>query len=152
MTTLERYLRAFVGALRMTLRGERPLALRVDERFPNLSQWWRATVALTDAAIAAAEGNGLDRAKRQALIVRVDRRDVSMETILAAVRFHAAQEFPHLMRADGQFNYLAIQATILNDRYLVHQLGESTGLPAPVKLALDALGAHLASLPSPDAL
>lgn len=147
MNRFERYARAFFGALRMTARGELPPALRVHQRYPALSAWWSGTIAGVDAVIAAADAHGFDKARRESLILRVDKRDISMETILAAVRFHAEKEFPHLMRVEGQYNLLGIHATNMNDRYLILRLGQADELPAAVREAIEALAAHLEQAP-----
>lgn len=147
---LQRYWRAFVGALRMTLRGE--VAQTMQERYPHLSLWLRSTVKLTDAACAAADANGLPKAAREAFKLRIEGRDVSMETILATVRFHADQELPTLMRRPDDFNYVTLQATLMNDHFLVSRLAQAESLPADVRAAVNALTVHVQNLPKRDAL
>ena len=147
MNRFERYARAFFGALRMTLRGELPPALRVHQQYPELSAWWAGTIASVDAVIAAAEAHGVDKARRESLLLHSEKRDVSMATILGGVRFHAEREFPHLMRVNGNYNALAIYATNMNDRYLVLRLAQADELPAPVREAVEALATHLEQVP-----
>jgi len=158
LNTLRRYLRAFVGALRLTLRGEKITPL--PERYPNLTAWWRETIRLTDAALSAADASALPAPARAAWTRHIEGRTVSLETILTTVRYHAATEFPELMRVQGDYNYLALQATNINDLFLLRKLlDESTPtgsppslLPAPVRETVAALAAHLSALPSKDAL
>lgn len=147
MNRFERYARAFFGALRMTLRGEMPPALRVHQQYPQLSAWWAGTIASVDAVITAADAHGFGKARRESLVLHIEKRDVSMETILDGVRFHAEKEFPHLMRAQGQYNMLGIHATNMNDHYLILKLGQVDDLPADVREAVEALAAHLERAP-----
>lgn len=147
MNTVGRYVRAFFGALRLTIRGELPPGLRVHQQYPELSAWWAGTIAGVDAVIAAADAHGFDKARRESLVLHIEKRDVSMATILAGVRFHAEKEFPHLMRVEGNYNALAIYATNMNDRYLVLRLGQAEELPAAVREAVEGLAAHLENAP-----
>ncbi len=145
MKPLARYLRAFVGAARMTLRGE--VVQGVQDPYPNLTAWWRGIIELTDAVTRTADSNGLPKPAREKVILRVEGRDTSMQTILAAVRFHAAEEFPLLMRRQDEFNYLTLQATVINDRFLIFKLAQVESLPAAVKIAIEKLSTHLETLP-----
>lgn len=147
---IRRYLRAFIGALRLTLRGQTVPPL--TKRYPNLSAWWRGISERTNAVIAAADANGLPKSAREALVLRVEGRDMSMETILAAARYHAEQELPALMRREDDFSYLTLQAIVMNDRFLAQKLAQSAALPAPVKAAAADLAAHFEALPRKDAL
>lgn len=139
-----RYLRAFFVALRMTLRGEQP----PPPRYPTLTAWTQQTVKLVDAVYTVAEQQGIDRARRQTLVLHVDKRDISVETILATIRHHAAQEYPYLLRVDIAHNLTALYASNLNDCYLALRLSELDALQAPpLKTTLDALRNHLEAVP-----
>lgn len=139
---LQRYARAFWVALQYTLRGDKPPLLRIREQYPVVTAWVDETVRLTEAVERAAAAAGIDA---KALKVRADRRYVSMETILAAVKFHAKREYPSLMAHGDEFSPLTLQATNLNDRYLVMQLAGA--VPPQLKSAVDALAEHLAAAP-----
>jgi hypothetical protein len=143
VTTLRRYLRAFALALRFTLRGDKPPLLQVNERYPQLAAWWQKTITLLDALDRSAAANGIDQA---ALRVRVDKREISMTTILATVRYHAEREYPHLMAYGDQYNSLTLQALNLNDRHLVQSLIER--VPPTIKPEVEAFAAHLETFPS----
>lgn len=116
--------------------------------YPNLSAWALQTRDLLRDVIAAANAVGLDEATRRALIVHLDRRDVSVETLLATVRFHAAEEYPYLLRQALKHNVLAVYAANLNDRYSVLCLCEHEALQAePLHGRLLALRQHLDNVP-----
>jgi hypothetical protein len=139
---IRRYARAFLLALQYTLRGEKPPLLRVRDQYPVITAWLDQTVRLVEEIESAAAAAGVDA---KTLIVRADRRNVSMETILAAVKFHAKREYPSLMVHGDEFSPLTVQATNLNDRFLVMQLTKA--LEPPLKSAVEALADHLAALP-----
>ncbi|MBN8635937.1 MAG: hypothetical protein J0M07_11490 [Anaerolineae bacterium] len=150
MMTIRRYARAFIGALKLTLRGE-TIQPAIDPH-PNLTAWWQSTIRLTDAAFASADNHGFPKSRRETLVLRIEGRDVSMETILKTVRFHADQEFPVLMRQGDNFGYLTMQATVMNDRFLVDKLAHAATLPDEIKAAVAAITAHLDLLPRKDHL
>jgi hypothetical protein len=145
MKPIRRYIDAFFIALRMTLRGETP---QPPPRDPALAAWLRDGLPLLDAVYTAADGAGLRRAQREALTLRIDGREMKLETLLGTLRFHLAQEYPSLLRQPGQHNLLAIRAGCMNDRYWVSKLRaepalQQGGLPA----ALERLATHLEALP-----
>jgi hypothetical protein len=138
---IRRYARAFVLAGIMTLRGEVP----PPRRYPELELWTQQTETLVGAVKMAAEAQGMDAAAR---ILLIDHRNISMETILETVLHHAATEYPSLMRARRvKENVLAVQATNLNDRFLVYKL-EQSDLAEPVRAAVSVLKEHLDQLPT----
>ena len=119
-----------------------------DTVHPRLSAWALQTRELVRAVIVAANSVGLDEARRRQLALRLDKRDVTMETILATVRFHAAEEYPYLLRQPLQHNLLAIYAANLNDRYQVLRLAEVDTLQVlPLRQSLAALLNHLHNIP-----
>jgi len=146
MSRIGHYWRALITALRMTARGETPLALE-DRSYPRLSAWCRQTVSLIDALALTADQRGLDAAGRQTLMLHIEGRDVSLALMLAAVRHHAAEEFPHLLRSREPHAVLAIQAANHNDRFLLLRFSESDRLPAEVSAALAQIEQHLGSIP-----
>lgn len=140
MTKLSRYWRALIGAARMTIRGETPLPgaiNRVAGRYPKTAAWLIETVALVEGAHRAAGQIDLNT-----LVTRVNKREQSLETLLSAVRFHAEEEYPHLLANEPVYAFLAIQGANLNDQHAVNQFlaGE---MPAALRLALEKLGEHL---------
>jgi hypothetical protein len=122
LTTIRRYLCAFVIA--------------------QLAAWWEQTVKLIGVIERTAQANQVDAA---ALKVHVDKRDLSMATILATVKFHAEREYPYLLANHEQYDQMTIQALNLNDRYLILRLAESVN--PPLKAPVDALSEHLQQPP-----
>lgn len=147
MSRIGQYWRALITALRMTARGETPPALE-DRYFPQLSAWCRQTLALLDALAVTADQHGFDAARRQALALHIEGRDVSLALALAAVRHHAAEEFPYLLRGRDPHAVLAIHAANHNDRFLLLRFGQSDQLPAEVTAALAQLEQHLSAIPN----
>lgn len=143
MSALIRYLRALITALRLTLRGETP----PPSPRAALLAWMRESARLADTALAAADASGLDQAARRARTLSVEGRRTNMETILATIKFHATDEYPHLMNASTQTNITAIYATNLNDRYLASRLFDTLEA-GPLREAVGRVVSHLDSIPS----
>ncbi len=139
---IARYLRAFVLALRLTLRGK-----QIEPKHPELAVWAREAGRRVDTVYRATDANGLNEAARKALILHLEGRDISMETILASVRHHATQEYVKLLLDSTPHTFVAIYASNLNDRYRVAQLHDTIQQP-PVKAALASLSEHLGEIPS----
>jgi hypothetical protein len=119
------------------------------ESFPLLSAWARKTRLLVRAVYHTADAQGLDAAARKRLLLHLDKRDMSVETMLGAILHHAETEYPYLMGERGRFNQMVIHASNLNDRYFVVQLLREGALQAaPLKEALEALRAHLDAIPT----
>lgn len=143
---LQRYARAFVLALGYTLRGEKPPLLEVRDRFPACAAWWEQTLRLVEAVEQQARANNVDPA---ALMVHADKRDTSMSTILAAIRYHAQHEYPYVLARSDPHSQITVQALNINDRYLAMRLAESLApVNHAVKTAVDILNEHLGSIPT----
>ncbi len=142
LTKIRRYGRAFWLALKYTARGEKPPLLKVHDQHPELSSWWTKTLALVAAVERTAEAGGITP---QSVTVRVDKRSLSMKTILGTIRFHAERDYPYLIAHHEQYDRMALEAINLNDRYLIMQLGNQ--VDASLNPAVDTLSTHLASLP-----
>lgn len=135
-----RYLRAFLKALWLTLRGQTPTR-------PPLAVWAEQTIRLTTQVIQVAETHGLDQAARKGRKLRIEGRDLSMDTILMTVLFHAREEYPYLLKNQDGHSLLAIQSSNVNDVFWLSRL-EETIEPAPLRAPLQALIAHLKALPA----
>ena len=98
---------------------------------------------LVDAVEREAAAQNLDPAK---LLIHADKRDVSMKTILAAVKYHAEREYPYLIVQNDPYSPMTLQAINLNDRYLITELMKKTD--AKVKESIEILSNHLGALPS----
>lgn len=141
-----RYVRAFFVALQMTIRGEK-ITSPAQRQFPRLFEWLHSAQAQLDAATAQAQQHGMDAAQRQALTVRVDGRDVSMETILTTVRFHLSDEYPYMLENLTEHSITALYASNLNDRYWVSSLAQADDLNPAVQSAVQRLSEQLDAIP-----
>ena len=104
---------------------------------------------LVDEAYHAADQGGLDKNARQALKVRVDGRLMSLETLLATVKFHAHQEYPNLLgHGTAQDILNTLYATNINDQYWISRLVEGDAVQnLLLRTALNRLSTHLAQIP-----
>jgi hypothetical protein len=136
------YLRAFVLALKLTLRGK-----QIAPKHPELDVWAREAARRVDHVYRTADTNGLNEAARKALTLHLDGRDISMETMLASVRHHATQEYVKLLLDSTPHTFVAIYATNLNDCYHVAQLRDAVE-QRDVRAALANLSDHLESISS----
>lgn len=139
---IARYVRAFVLALKLTLRGQ-----TIAPQHPQLEAWAREAARRVEAVCQAADADGLDEAARNAVLLHIDRRDISMETILATVKHHVTREYVKLLLDSTPHSALAIYASNLNDRYRVARLQDAVRSPG-VTLAITALRDHLDAIPS----
>lgn len=139
-----RYARAFWVALKLTLRGQSP----APHPYARLNAWIEQTPALVAAIYAAADRDGLDKNARKVLLLKLDGRDMTVQTVLAAVDHHARQEYPYLLRHLTDHSITAIYASNLDDQYRITRLRDSQLLPAgAAREALTRLSAHLNGIP-----
>jgi hypothetical protein len=139
-----RYARAFFIALRMTLTGQTEPP---NARHPQLSAWILEGIKRVDAVYHAADQHRLDKPARQAIIVRIDGRDTSMEVILGTIRHHLDVEYPYLLRDAPRHYLLAIEASNFNDQYWVERLIAAPQVHPSIQTALQQLKTHLDSMP-----
>jgi hypothetical protein len=123
----------------MTIRRETPPGAieRISKRYPKTAAWLIETAALVEGANRSAGQTDLNM-----LVTRVNRREMALSTVLNGVRFHAQEEYPHLLANEPAYAFLAIQGANLNDQHALNQFlaGE---MPAALRLALEKLGEHL---------
>jgi hypothetical protein len=146
MNPIMRVVRAFYKALLLTIQGKQIETSAT--RYPNLTRWIESGLQLVDAAFTAADRAGIDRSQRETLRLKIDRRDTSIELILAAVRYHLATEYPSLLRSQIEHNLTTLYALNIDDQYRVDQLAASELLPVNVQQAVAALRDHLYNIPS----
>ncbi len=150
MVMLRRYLHAFWGALRMTVRGE----VYTPPPTPQspLIAWISQYAMLVDVVLRTANLNGVDQATRKQVKLRLDGRPMSLETALMTLKFHAVQEYPSLIQqGTGRGVQNTLYATNMNDRYWISRMAEAPELQNPDLLkALAALETHLDAIPKLD--
>jgi hypothetical protein len=150
MSKVMRYVKAFFQALWMTARGQQP-APRPDA---PLRAWMDRTQRLADTLTTAADGVGVDKRARQAARQRIEGREVSAETILSTVRYHAAQEYPYLLQHPAANTLTTIYANNMNDVFLLRKLESYPAFQQHPKLqqTLQALLQHLEAAPKVETL
>jgi len=133
-----RLLRAFGLALWRTLRDDLP---PVDE-FARWLQTAREQLEELEALAACGE------VAAETLRLRIDRREMSMQLILAALRFHLDDEFPQLRRRFGAECLTVLRATCLDDSFRLQKLAALPQLSPALQTRLRALADHLQQLPT----
>ncbi len=141
-----RYIRAFFKALAITLRGE-TLPSPAEQRHPRLFKWQRTANDRLAAVFEVAQAQGYNEQQRKTTTVRIEGRDLSMETILASVQYHLNEEYPYLLKHPTEHTLTALYASNINDRYWMAQLAQLEGLPPPLRDAIAALSSQLEAIP-----
>ena len=100
-------------------------------------------MAQVDAVNVALARNEVD-AKN--VVMHIEGRDVSLADALSVVRYHTSREYPHLIRSGDPHTVMAIQATNLNDQFLIMRISKYEGLPAETKAGLESLSEQLTNI------
>ncbi len=137
-----RFARAFLQALRLTLRGES----LSPARYRPLENWIAAGLTLLEQAERAAAAEGIDLA---ALQLKLDGRPTSLDTALKMLRHNLIEEYPRLIHLDDPHSMTVVQSSNMNDQYRVGQFAESAAISSgALRRALAGLDAHLQNLPA----
>ncbi|GEM_PF-588038 len=144
--SVRRVVGAFITALRMTLRGENVDTLLLDKRYPALTAWMAQTVTLIDAVKLASASNAVDLAQS----LHIDKRDITIATMLDTIRYHSAHEYPYILKNQSVYASMGIQSLNLNDRYLILSLVRWENLPTSIAKSIEQLRDHLDQLPLDD--
>jgi hypothetical protein len=141
---MQRYIRAFWVALKMTLRGE-----TVQLPYQRLRDWIAEGEPLIKAIESAAEQDGFIREQREQHQLKLDGRNTSVSTVLDAVRHHLLEEYPFLLNNLTDHSITAIYASNMNDQYFVARLRDDTILQQYVAFhaAIIRLSEHLNNIP-----
>lgn len=138
---MRRYLRAFIIALKMTLRGETP---PVSHR-ARLTDWMRQGIERLDLIERLAAQHQIDP---QAVVLHIDRRAITMSTILRTARFHLNREYPILLRQLSDQSVTLLYASNMDDHFRLTRLEAAPELAhTPVRQAVAALAAHFEEIP-----
>lgn len=139
---IRRYLRALIGAIRMTASGKTP----PPSPLAPLRAWMLETSTLTDAVAAACAGIGLDTAARRKTILMIEGRRVNLNTVLLAAKFHAQHEYRLLLQTPDERSLTALYATNVNDCFLLSRF--ISVLPdGDAQILLKRLITHLEAAP-----
>ena len=105
-----------------------------------------------DAVLGVANQNGVDEVIRKQVKLRLDGRPMSLETALMTLKFHAAEEYPSLVRqGTGHGVQNTLYATNMNDRYWISKMAEAPELQkTDLQKALSTLDQHLDNVPKLD--
>lgn len=146
---VRRVLSAFFRAWWLVLRGQ---AITTPPTRPHEDVWaWaQACMLRLDTVIRIADKAGWGKSQREALKLKLDGRDISLETVLAALRHNLTREYPMLLKANVAYNLLTLQALNVNDTYRVMRFATHPTLEStPLAGALTALQASLEACPVP---
>lgn len=144
--TILKVWRAFWRALGLTLRGE--VLEKRPAVYPEWTEWAQFGAQLLHTVFKTAEVVGLNQGQREALKVKIERREMSMETILAAVQYHLTLEYPKLLSAPMEFNLLTISALNIDDVYRLKQLASLENIAqTALNPVIKRLIAHLEAIP-----
>ena len=113
-----RFARAFLQALRLTLRGESV----TPAHYRPLETWIRDGLTLLDTAERAAATERIDLV---ALKLKLDGRPTSLDITLNMLRHNLTEEYPRLMRLDDPHSMTVVQSSNMNDQYRVAQFTQS---------------------------
>jgi hypothetical protein len=145
---MRRYLRAFFGALWLTLRGKTLQPPAAAPRYPALAEWVRVGTQRAATVVRIAEKNGWDEARRKSLSLRIDGRPMTMETIVRAVEHNMTREYPLLMATTFEGAVTTLYALNMNDQHRVRRLADAPELADGVlRDAVLALADHLDRIP-----
>jgi len=136
-----RYLRAFIQALRLTLRGQS----LTPAHYRPLAAWIEAGLTKLERAeqVAAAE-----RVELSALRLKLDGRPTSLDISLKMLRHNLMEEYPRLIRLDDPHSMTVVQSSNLNDQYRISQFAESAVISSTaLRRVLAELNDHLLELP-----
>lgn len=145
-----RYVRAFFKAWWLVLRGQAIQPPPPVHPYPLLEEWRTMTLKRLETVYRIAEKAQTDFKR---VGVRVDKRDMTAETILGAVRHNLTLEYPLLIASQLEFSLTTLYSLNLNDVYRVGELAKTESLQnTPLGNALFALSQQLNAIPPQEAL
>lgn len=145
MQTIPKYFRAFVKTLRLLISGGK---IPEEANMPY-RRWSERTVALVATVFSVSDKNALPAEKREAIKTKIDGREMSLQTVLQAIHYHAKEEYVYLLKNITDNSITTIQATNLNDEYALSRFLENTLIEnGEVRGALTHLHNHLKQIPN----
>jgi hypothetical protein len=145
MRAFVKYSRAFWKTLRLLMSGGKiPEEAHMDYR-----RWSERTVALVATVFATSDKHGISVSQRDMIRAKIDGREMSLQTILQAVAYHAKEEYVYLLRHFTDQSLMTIQATNMNDEYALSRFIENTLIEnGDVRQSLIYLHNHLKQIPN----
>ncbi len=145
MPTLSKYFRAFIKTLRLMMSGGK---LPEEANMPY-RRWSERTVALVATVFSVSDKNGVVSETRETIKARIDGREMSLQTVLQAIHYHAKEEYAYLLKNLTDNSILTIQATNLNDEYALSRFIENTLIEnSEIRMTLTHLHNHLKQIPN----
>lgn len=136
-----RYARAFIQALRLTLRGE----TLTPAHYRPLEAWIEAGLTKLNRA----EQVAAERVDLSALQLKLDGRPTSLEITLKMLRHNLTEEYPRLIRLDDPHSMTVVQSSNMNDQYRIAQFAAADAVSSTaLRKALEELNTHLLDLPT----
>lgn len=121
MELFVKYIRGLWKTFTLLLRGGKlPEEANIHYRL-----WTERTAALVTAVFSASDKVGISENKRNDLKVKVDGREISLQTTLKGVAYHAKEEYAYLLKHLTENSLTTIHATNLNDEYALSRFIES---------------------------
>lgn len=137
-----RFARAFIQALRMTLRGQS----LTPAHYRPLEAWIAAGLTKLERTEKVAAAEHIDLS---ALRLKLDGRPTSLAISLKMLRHNLTEEYPRLIRLDDPHSMTVVQSSNMNDQYRVAQFAAADAVSSPaLRRALADLDAHLQDLPA----
>ena len=137
-----RFARAFLQALRLTLRGES----LTPAHYRPLEAWIADGMSLLQEVNNEVDAGRIESAS---LRLKLDGRMTSLESTLGMVRHNLVNEYPRLIRLDDPYSLTVVQSSNMNDQYRVGQFAAADAISsADARRALDDLHQHLLNLPA----
>ncbi len=141
---MNRAIRAFFRALRMTLRGESYL----PAHYRPLTAWMDAVGSQLSLVLDTADEHGFDQDRRQDLRLKLDGRLTSFEQSLQMLRHNLKNEYPRLIRLNDPYSMMVVGSINMNDQYRVSRFLEDGLIEShPLRQALEDLNERLLELP-----
>lgn len=145
MQTIPKYFRAFIKTLRLMISGGK---LPEEANMPY-RRWSERTVALVATVFSISDKNAFSSEKREAIKAKIDGREMSLQTVLQVIHYHAKEEYTYLLKNLTDNSITTIQATNLNDEYALSRFIENTLIEnGEIRQGLTHLHNHLKQIPN----
>lgn len=141
---MRRVIRAFFGALQMTLRRE-SLA---PAHYRPLTAWMGVVGSQLSLVLETADEHGFHQDQRKNLRLKLDGRLTSFEQSLQMLRHNLKNEYPRLIRLDDRYSMMVVQSINMNDQYRISRFLEEDLIESgQLRSALEELNECLLDLP-----
>lgn len=142
---LGKYIRAFIKTISLMMRGgELPAQTNMPYR-----HWSKQTISLVMTVFDVSDKYALPSEKRKMLKAKIDGREMSLQTVLQAILFHAQDEYPYLLNHLTDKSITTIEAINWNDEYALSRFIDDSRIEShDIRQALTHLHRHLKQIPN----